>query len=96
VNSLHPKKLEKKKYVFKHVGNPDEKAIRINIPRNYTVDTKSARGARFRKTGYVNQCIGVMLSLATDGTKVSRYVTLSRVTILRLGSFLITLLFMKK
>jgi hypothetical protein len=55
-------------YAFKHVGNPDEKEMYLNIHQNYTVDIKSAREARFKSTGYDNQCMKVMLCIATFNT----------------------------
>jgi hypothetical protein len=76
-----------KDYVFKRIRNADETMMSLNIPRSYTVDTKGAREPTLRSTYYENQCIRVMLSITTDGHKVSPYIILNHVTIPKTGIF---------
>lgn len=89
-----PEELEQKKQAFlkfivhlrkRHnyslscIGNMDETPIWIDMPGNYTLETKGAKTVSMKTTGHEKSRITVMLSALADGTKLPPMVLLKGV-----------------
>jgi hypothetical protein len=61
---------KKENCAFKHIGNADEVAVYLDMPRNYTAVAEVASEVKIRSTSYEKQRVTAMLCITVYGLKL--------------------------
>jgi hypothetical protein len=61
------------KYSLSQIGNSDETAVFVDMPRNYTVHFEADKQTAMKTTRYEKFRAAVMLCIAANGNKLPQY-----------------------